>query len=63
MVATGTGLTANLAVLVGLLAALTTTVGLGPAAMAADPVKRVAHLRASAMLDMTAVPVPLHGHA
>ena len=31
MVATGTGLAANLAVLVGLLAALTTTVGLGPA--------------------------------
>jgi phosphatidylglycerophosphate synthase len=32
VVATGTGLAANLAVLVGLLAALTTTVGLGPAA-------------------------------
>jgi phosphatidylglycerophosphate synthase len=32
VVATGTGLTANLAVLVGLLAALTATVGLGPAA-------------------------------
>jgi 2-polyprenyl-6-methoxyphenol hydroxylase-like FAD-dependent oxidoreductase len=31
--------------------------------MAADPVKRVAHLRASAMLDMTAVPAPVHGHA
>jgi phosphatidylglycerophosphate synthase len=31
VVATGTGLAANLAVLVGLLAALTTTVGLGPA--------------------------------
>jgi phosphatidylglycerophosphate synthase len=32
VVATGTGLAANVAVLVGLLAALTTTVGLGPAA-------------------------------